>query len=343
MRTIFDDKPEDDGRQPGRSKASLRKMLADAVKNTGGVAVRESEKEDRRLQPRPPSKAPATIAKIHAPKNDLPPAENVRSVASINVAQKFDVIFSTPPQMRMVRPIDLKIESAYQRDLSGKSLKLIRKIVIKWNWAKFKPPVCAETESGLFIVDGQHTAIAAASRPEIVEIPVMVVAAARIEQRAEAFVSHNRDRLTMTAAQVFYGDIAAGNFEARAVLDAITRAGGTIPKLPLQKNYAKPGQIAAVGVLRDIQRTQGPVLVERIIRIATLSRVAPIAKTVIAALRMLLTEKHFADIETLPDLKIAAALGSLKNIEAVSQHYAAETGQSRYRACALLIQKAAAS
>lgn len=272
---------------------------------------------------------------------DKPPAsEGVRPIASITVAQKRDALLSEPPELRLVSPTSLRVEPAYQRDLSGKSIKLIRKIVIGFDWIKFKPPICAETPDGLFVIDGQHTAIAAASHPEIKTIPVMVVKAVRIERRAEAFVAHNRDRLTMTPAQVFYGDVAAGRQDAIAVLKAVTAAGGAIPRLPVQRNYAKPGQVTAVGELRKLCGAGGAALVERIVRIAVIAKASPISLTIICALRSILTEKKYAGLADTPDRQIAAALASVKNIEAAAQHYAAESGQSRMRAAGALIANA---
>lgn len=271
----------------------------------------------------------------------LPKQENVRPITAQVIAGKRDRPLSEMPEMRLVAPTDLKVEPSYQRDLSGKSIKLIRKIVIGWDWAKFKPPVCAETPDGLLVIDGQHTAIAAATHPEIRQIPVMVVKAAQIEQRADAFVAHNRDRLTMTAAQIFYGDVAAKRKDALAVLDAVVKAGGSIPRLFVQRGYAKPGQITAVKSLREIQNANGPAVVERVVRIAVLARVAPVSLAIVAGLRAVVIERAFADVGEMKDEQIAAALASIKNIEAVAQHYGAETGQSRFRACASLIAKAA--
>ena len=268
-----------------------------------------------------------------------PAVEGVRPIAALKIPHKRAAVLSEPPQPRVVDPKTLNVEASYQRDLSAKSIRLIKKIVLGWDWAKFKPPVVAETPAGLFVVDGQHTAIAAASHPEIEAIPVMVVRAELMERRADAFVSHNRDRLTMTPAQIFYGDVAKGDARAAAVLDAVKRAGGEIPRLPVNKRYAKPGQITAVGELRGIQASPGggAALVERVVRIAVLARTAPITLTVAKALRTLLTEPPFRAASGRSDADIAAALAGVKNIEAVSQHYAAETGQSRFRAAAMLV------
>ena len=76
------------------------------------------------------------------------------------------------PDVRWVDPRSLLIEGDYQRDLSRKSVDLIRRMATGWDWAAMKPPICAETADGaLVIIDGQHTAIGAASHPAVSEIP----------------------------------------------------------------------------------------------------------------------------------------------------------------------------
>src|SRR4051812_39902397 len=76
-----------------------------------------------------------------------------------------------------VDPTRLYVDDQYQRALSRKSHALIRKIVANWDWGRFKPPVVAEEEYGFDVIDGQHTAIAAASHPGITKIPVMIIEA----------------------------------------------------------------------------------------------------------------------------------------------------------------------
>lgn len=269
-------------------------------------------------------------------------SEAIRPIAALNVPHKRDVILSTPPELRVVDPTELRVEAAYQRDLSGKSMKLIRKIVTEWDWTKFKPPICAETDAGLFIIDGQHTAIAAASHPEIKTIPVMVVPSQKMERRAEAFVAHNRDRLAMTPAQVLHAEYAAGNFEVRGVVDTIIGAGGNVPRLTPMRRSAKPGQVTAINEMKAIHRSAGPEVLDRVIRVAVAAGIAPISFTVARALRIIFTEKNFSGVADLPNQRLADALRSIKNLEAAAQHYAAESGQSRFRACALMIAKAIA-
>src|ERR1700754_2455953 len=79
------------------------------------------------------------------------------------------------PIFEWVEPETLLIDAGYQRDSSERSLKLVRKIVAGWDWARFKAPVAVLTDAGLELIDGQHTAIAAASHPEVDKIPVMII------------------------------------------------------------------------------------------------------------------------------------------------------------------------
>lgn len=275
---------------------------------------------------------------------DLPPApSDARVIAAIAMPGHFNPaeIKTRLPIMRLVQPSALMVEGAYQRDLSGKSMKLIRKIVAGWDWAKFKPPVCAETADGLFVIDGQHTAIAAASHPGIAEIPVMIVEAPEIERRADAFVAHNRDRLTMSAFQIFHGEVAAGVPEAVALATLIRDSGASVPRVMPQKGRARIGEIVPIVHLRRAFHAS-PALARRIVRIVVVARLAPVSTTAILGLRMLLTERHYEAVAALHDDAIAASLGAIPNLEATAQAYAGQAGMNRYRACATLIAQGVA-
>lgn len=309
----FDQHPdhEDSFARRAREKASANRTLAAAVANTGGVAAKR-------------------------PKGDA------RPIAPVPVPEKRQAVLSAFPKVAMVAPTFLQVEPAYQRDLSAKSMRLIRSIVADWDWAKFKPPICAQTPDGYFIIDGQHTAIAAASHPEIKKIPILIVDAAQLERRAESFVAHNRNRLVMTPAQIFYGEAAAGKKDAKRALAIMARAGCSIPRAPVPKHSAKPGQINAVGEVCDIMRIDGADVLERVLRIAALSKIVPVSKTVLRSLRMILTDEAHERLASKIDEKIAAALGSIPQFELKAQQLAAETEQSRFSAAVSLIAQAAA-
>lgn len=263
----------------------------------------------------------------------------MRPVAAIDLPanMKSAVVDPRPPRVLNVDPKELRIEAAYQRDLSGKSIKLIRKIVTNWDWAKFKPPVVAQTAQGLFVIDGQHTAIAAATHQYIKEIPVLIVTAPKIAHRAESFVSHNRDRLTMSALQVFHAEAAAGDKAVMEILKVAVSAGVSIPRSAPFKGYAKPGQAIAVAEMRRIYRVGGAELLGRVLRIAAASKQFPIATTLTRSLEMICREPRFKKVAALSDARIAAAIATFKAFERDAQAMASDTGQNRYRAAALLI------
>lgn len=177
----------------------------------------------------------------------------VRKVKPLTIAGPAPAaIVGGRPRFVMADPKTLLVDETYQRNLSEKSLRLIRKIVAGWSWRKFTPPVAAETKAGLELLDGQHTAIAAASRPDLGLIPVMVVDALALEDRARAFVARNTDRLGMTAMQLHFAAVA-GLDETAVHVDQVAReAGVTILRVSPAKGAFKPREtvaVAAIGAL----------------------------------------------------------------------------------------------
>lgn len=291
----------------------------------------------------------------HGPKSDAIAAEaamaeavsegatdavaETREVRAIQLAGsvKPAAVTSTTPEARTVAPTELRIEAAYQRDLSARSVSLIRKIVMGWDWTKFKPPVCAETDEGLFVIDGQHTAIAAASHPAIVKIPVLIVQAKAIETRAKAFVSHNRDRLAMSPLQIFHADAAAGETATRMLLAIAARTGATIPRAAPPKGKGKPGQLIAVADLKQTLAVAGEAVVERIMRIAVMAERAPLTRLETRGLRTLLTAPFYKAAQAWPDSRIANAMKALGELDGLARDEARDTEQGADRALASLI------
>lgn len=242
------------------------------------------------------------------------------------------------PEVRMARIADLKIESAYQRDMTSKSIVLIRKIITEWNWSKFKPPICAEREDGsLVVIDGQHTAIAAASHPGLVALPVFVVPADTIEKRAEAFVAHNRDRIAMSPLQLFHAEVAAGVGRALALLRATKIGGVTVPRSVPKKGAAEPGTLIAVSAAATICSADGEAFCGRLLKIAALSELCPITSTLVRSLQMVLRDES---CKNRSDAEIAGAIALIDDFEKSAEKAAAETGQNRYRAAYKMIADA---
>jgi hypothetical protein len=306
-------------------------------KSDGAAAetAMEASREVVAPQERSEDNAPTKIAEAETgdlrrvePLNLLPAPKPLQNIAPT-------------PEPRLVAPVDLRIEATYQRDLSSRSISLIRKIVNGWDWAKFKPPICAEGEDGLCVIDGQHTAIAAATRG-IAKIPVLVVTAKLIEKRAEAFVSHNRDRLNVSPFQLLYAEAAAGDTTAQKVLELGRLTGAVIPRSAPSASNVKPGTILSITDLRQAVGAGDVATVERILRIAVMIEAKPLSRMLFRALRMLLSTDHFAWVARLKDSAIANAIADPDILNEMARDRAAQTGESNVRARASIIAEACA-
>jgi hypothetical protein len=271
------------------------------------------------------------------------PGDRARAIGTIPMPANMrrHPVSGRPPEFVNVPPTSLLVEESYQRDLSAASIRLIRKIVSGWDWGKFKPPVCARTPRGLFVIDGQHTAIGAATHPDIDEIPVMVIEAASVDERARSFVAHNRDRVTITKASILVAEVAAGVPSGMSILAAVEAGGGRVPRVMPQKGRAKPGDIVSMGALRQVHGAQGPAYLERIVRIAVRADLTPIDSTVLLSLHQFLSDRVHAPLHDATDREVSRALRILASegdLGILAMRHAAKAElSSRYKGLAALI------
>lgn len=235
-------------------------------------------------------------------------ATTLRPVAAISLAGVEPLTpASTGPIFEWVDPATLLVNEIYQRDLSDRSTKLIRRIVERWSWTKFKPPVCSLGDGGLEIIDGQHTAIAAASHPGVSKIPVMIVETDDVAARALAFIGQNVDRLGITKMQLHRAAVSAGDEDAMTIEQVCTRAGARLL-------MAKPGTwevgdtvaVGAIGGLIDRRHAQGA---RRVLEVLVAAEEAPITQNGIKAVEMIMFEPDYAeaDIEHLAQAILMSA------------------------------------
>lgn len=246
------------------------------------------------------------------------------------------------PIVRVVNPIDLHVEGAYQRELTKRSLVLIRKMVNGWDWTKFKPPICAKRAGGnLVVIDGQHTAIAAATLG-IPEIPVLLVRADEVASRADSFVSHNRDRLIMSAHQIFHASAAAGDASAIAILRLAAETGIIIPRNAPTRGRPAPRQVAAINDVVSAYKKHGEDVLRRIFTIAVTAECSPLSRAATRGLGIILTAPYFETYAVMKDSRIANALRPMEQegFDKVARAHGAETNQTTERAAAVLIAKA---
>ncbi len=233
--------------------------------------------------------------------------QGVRRIEALRLAKGI-VPAASPgalPEIRWVAPGELFVEVAYQRAMLRRGRELIERLVTEWSWARMKPPIVATDSAGrLCIIDGQHTAIAAATHGGIERIPVLVVALAAEQARAASFVGHNRDRLAMTYAQMHFAGVVAGEPLALAVAEACRRAGceivGNVPG-----EWAE-GQTMAIVSVRQVVQRKGPAGGARLLRALKDAGCVPIMAAEIKAAAALLFDAA-PKIETADFVRMAAS------------------------------------
>ena len=191
------------------------------------------------------------------------------------------------PKFEWVDPKTLYVEERYQRGVSERGVRLVRQIYSGFDWTHFKPPVCVrlpEFGSVLVCIDGQHTALAAASHPTIDKIPVMVVHAADVAARAGAFVGHNRDRVALTPPMIYHAELAAGDASAIAIDRACRAAGAHVLPTSVNLKLQQPvGATIAIGTMRQVAKRHGEELLVRVLKVLVAAKRGPIKADEIAA------------------------------------------------------------
>ena len=204
-----------------------------------------------------------------------------------------NMALTAAPNFEWVDPKTLLVDGGYQRNLGRDSITLIRKIINNWDWRKFKPPVCAMTERGFEIIDGQHTPLAAASHPGIDRIPIMVIEATEKEERARSFVGHNKDRLALTPGQMHYASLAAQDPDAVDMQTVADNAGVELLRFPVTEY--KPGQTMAYASIRSLIKRHGVMNARIVLQALVEARQAPIRSDYIKAVEELLFSKEYKD------------------------------------------------
>lgn len=237
------------------------------------------------------------------------------------------------PIFEWIDPRKLLVDEAYQRNLSERSVTLIRKIVGSWSWTKFKPPIVVQTDEGLEVVDGQHTAIAAATVPSIKKIPVMLVEAETLEARASAFLGHNADRIAVTPLQMHHAAVLAGDEVALTVHQVCERAGVRIPRsLPA----TRAGECVAVSTIRTLVNRRGAMGARRVLEVSAQAKSAPVGSAEIRAIELLIYDPEYAGKVDPQDITSALiALGS--RAEEMAKAYAANHSVRIWQGLAVIL------
>jgi hypothetical protein len=210
-----------------------------------------------------------------------------------------------PPKIAWLALDQLVIDDEYQRELSDRSVTLIRKLVETWDWNAFKPLSVAAAGDGKYeIVDGQHTAIAAVTHGSIESLPCLVLPADTVALKAKAFVGINSDRIALTPFALYRARVAAGDDEAVAVELALSGSGATmLERLQPGQDYPV-GTVVCVSTLLQLVRRGGRARVHRLLKIAIDGGIGPIPSALLKGLELITTDKGAG----VPDAALIQAL-----------------------------------
>jgi hypothetical protein len=231
---------------------------------------------------------------------------------------------NTPPTgqpiFENVDPAKLYVDGAYQRDVGERGVRQIRRMIENWDWSKYQPPVCtyAQGDKGetiLKVLDGQHTAIAAASHPRISTMPVMIVEASDLEAQAKAFIGQNTDRLQVTKLQLHQAALIAGDEDALTIQQVCNRAG--VRLLLANNGKYEPGDTVAISAVSAVVKKYTAMNARKMLEVLARANLAPITTPQIRAVEHLMTEPEYCDSFEPEDLTAAiVALGPKAEAEA---------------------------
>ena len=236
----------------------------------------------------------------------------------------------------MVDPATLSVDDRYQRGLSDRSVRLIRKIVAEWDWRAFKPPVVVEVDGSLEVIDGQHTVIGAVTHGGLGDIPVLIVEAEEQSARANAFVRHNRDRIAVTPTQLHNAMVAAGDDEALTISQVCDRAGIKILRNPAPFGRFKVGETMAITTIKALVNRRHAKGAREVLEVCVKAGLAPVSANVIKAVELLLfSQEYKGEIDAARIALVISANAS--TIESEAARFAAERKMPGWRALASVI------
>lgn len=193
------------------------------------------------------------------------------------------------PALKWIKPTDLLVDETYQRDLSRKSLRLIKGMVESFAWNRMKPPIVVEVADGLHVLDGQHTAIAAATIG-LDAIPVFIVDAASVAERARAFVGHNTDRITVSPINIHQALVGAGD-EAALDVDNVCRRAGVRIRWINQSGVVAEGDTQVVAGIYSLVKRRGVRKAREVLETLVKAKRAPIVSGEILACEEILCKQ----------------------------------------------------
>jgi len=202
------------------------------------------------------------------------------------------------PEIQFLEPRQLVVNEDYQRELSGASIRQIKRMAAGWDWSSFKAPNVARTADPEIyeVVDGQHTAIAAATNGNIPFLPCLIMDAETLKEKATGFLGINKHRIALTPAAIYAAQVAAQDEDAISAEVAMSQAGVRLLQFPPPKGDYKVGDSLAVGAIMALAKKHGSGRLTDLLRIAVAAQAAPVSAQVLKALDLALPVNAEPDV-----------------------------------------------
>lgn len=232
----------------------------------------------------------------------------------------------------------LVVDHSYQRRISERSITVIRGAVERFDWAAVKALSVIDLGNGTYeVIDGQHTAIAAATHGGIKCLPALICAARSRREKANAFVQVNTSRVAMTPLQIFWAQVEAGDAEAEAVVAGADKANARILRYPPANGCFREGDTMSIAALRKIARRKGKAGVARVLRLGVQCKLAPIGVTFVRAVEEIIWAKGGAATHPTDPEIYDVVRGRWKIIERRADIMRCDEGVPKYRAASRII------
>lgn len=169
----------------------------------------------------------------------------LREIVPIEIAFTNEKIGGRRGHLGHIPISDLRVDPSYQRSISMRSIRVVRKIASNFDWRKFVPAVVVKSGSVYKVINGQHSVTAAASLG-IQEVPCYIIDCTH-EEAASAFAAINGTVTPVSAQDVWFAMITAKDYESLELKKVLDACG---VEIVADTTCLAPGKTRSISVLR---------------------------------------------------------------------------------------------
>lgn len=204
-----------------------------------------------------------------------------------------ETAFPDPGDVPVLDWIDVDligVEPMYQRPLDAMR---VDSILRSFSWRSFGAIVLVPQADGRFhATDGQHRLEAAKLHPCVTHVPAVIVKAQDVHEEAGIFVDINKNRKNVSALELFFAQLTAGDDEAERILQVCQSAGVRIPKYAGKD--CRPNDCVAITVIQSCIVKHGTAKTRQFLALLCKAQFAPISAGHLKAVELLLTDPEFS-------------------------------------------------